>query len=532
MTKCSGVGTIKYDNGDVYEGEFKDSTPHGQGKIIYSDERICEGNWKNGKLRIGTCKWKNGDVYEGELVDGKPNGKGKMIYSNDSDGDVYEGEWRSGEKYGKGTYKWYDGNVYEGDWKSDYFDGEGKYKWPNGDVYEGEWRNGKRHGKGTREWSDGHVYEGEFKSDIHEGLGTYKWPNGDVYKGEWKDGGMHGNGIYNYANGDVYKGVFVADYRHGKGVMIYANKDVYDGEWIESEKHGRGVLKYHNGDVYSGGWSGNKQHGKGIFEYAHGDVLKSIGEWKEGKKDGVFEDVVRTVYENDEVKTSVKRESTSDVETDTEDDPPNKRQKRSESTEDETESEDDETFEVMGSREAWRMLMAHFGFKFHQGKYYCLPGKENKPGDNSSAIEGRHYFSSLMDLRKHLCAFGLPKCKKRLLFMRKTEALARWVRYAHFTGLSASGSTYINPTDFGKLLSFREAWTMLQQLGLRCTGGCYIVDDPDPSKEPKKFETPEEMLVHLARFGIPNIQGFSHNGLDYTDRLRLDFYIAGTEINS
>lgn len=203
----------------------------------------------------------------------------------------------------------------------------------------------------------------------------------------------------------------------------------------------------------------------------------------------------------------------------------------SKNTEDETESEDG-TFEVMGSHEAWRMLMAHFEFKFHQGKYYCLPGKENKPGDNSSAIEGRHYFSSLMDLRKHLCAFGLPKCK---LFMSKSEsdALSRWVRYTNFTGLSASGSTYINPTDFGELLSFREAWAMLLQLGLRYTGGYYIVDDPDPSKEPKKFERPEQMLVHLARFGIPNIQGVSHDaGLDDNDRLRLDLYIAGTEINS
>ena len=198
--------------------------------------------------------------------------------------------------------------------------------------------------------------------------------------------------------------------------------------------------------------------------------------------------------------------------------------------EDETESEDG-TFEVMGSHEAWRMLMAHFEFKFHQGKYYCLPGKENRPGDNSSAIEGRHYFSSLMDLRKHLCAFGLPKCVK-FMSSSETDALSLWVRYAHFTGLSASGSTYVNPTDFGELLSFTEAWAMLRQLGLRHKGGYYVVDDPDPSKKPKKFEKPEQMLVHLARFGIPNIQGVSNASLDDNDRLRLDLYIAGTVINS
>jgi hypothetical protein len=90
-------------------------------------------------------------------------------------------------------------------------------------------------------------------------------------------------------------------------------------------------MNYHNGDVYSGGWRGGKRHGKGTFEYADGDVWKSIGEWKEGKKDGAFEEVIRiskhVVYKNGEVKTSMKRESTSDIETDTEEDPPNKRQK-------------------------------------------------------------------------------------------------------------------------------------------------------------------------------------------------------------
>ena len=83
MKKYSGKGTIKYDNGDVYEGEFRDSKPHGQGKITYRDDgRICKGNWEDGKLQKGTCKWEKGKVYEGELVDGKPHGKGKMTYSN------------------------------------------------------------------------------------------------------------------------------------------------------------------------------------------------------------------------------------------------------------------------------------------------------------------------------------------------------------------------------------------------------------------------------------------------------------------
>jgi hypothetical protein len=70
-------------------------------------------------------------------------------------------------------------------------------------------------------------------------------------------------------------------------------------------------------------------HGRGTFEYAAGDVFKAIGEWKEGKKFGFFEDIVRVskhvYYENDELKANpiVKREAPSDEDTD--DAPPRKR---------------------------------------------------------------------------------------------------------------------------------------------------------------------------------------------------------------
>jgi len=63
-------------------------------------------------------------------------------------------------------------------------------------------------------------------------------------------------------------------------------------------------------------------HGRGTFQYAAGDVLKSIGEWKEGKKFGFFEDIVRVskrvYYDNDDLKanSNVKREASSDEDTD------------------------------------------------------------------------------------------------------------------------------------------------------------------------------------------------------------------------
>jgi len=56
-----------------------------------------------------------------------------------------------------------------------------------------------------------------------------------------------------------------------------------------------------------------------VCQYAAGDVLKSIGEWKEGKKFGFFGDIARKQvdYGNDELKanSNVKREAPSDEDT-------------------------------------------------------------------------------------------------------------------------------------------------------------------------------------------------------------------------
>ncbi len=73
-------------------------------------------------------------------------------------------------------------------------------------------------------------------------------------------------------------------------------------------------MTFSNGDVYEGKFRNDKMHGRGTCTYAEaeGERYKSIGEWKEGKKCGEFEDIVRTkvYYEDGELKadTNVKRE--------------------------------------------------------------------------------------------------------------------------------------------------------------------------------------------------------------------------------
>ena len=71
---CFGIHT--YENGDVYEGEWKDNNRHGFGKYTFIYGDIYEGEWRNNKNDgVGKYTWANGDVYEGEWKDNLRTGQ-------------------------------------------------------------------------------------------------------------------------------------------------------------------------------------------------------------------------------------------------------------------------------------------------------------------------------------------------------------------------------------------------------------------------------------------------------------------------
>ena len=74
----------------------------------------------------GTYEWENGDFYEGMWKNGKPDGNGVFYFEN---GDNYTGRFSEGLKNGHGKYTWKDGNTYDGNWDEDKMDGRGKYYW-------------------------------------------------------------------------------------------------------------------------------------------------------------------------------------------------------------------------------------------------------------------------------------------------------------------------------------------------------------------------------------------------------------------
>ena len=270
-----------YGDGKYYIGEFKNNIPNGKGIKYY----------KNGNI-----------LYEGDWVDGKPEGNGKF---NREDGNYYIGQFKKGLRNGKGTQFYPNGNIkYEGDYVNDEYEGNGKYIWEDCEYFIGQWKNGLRNGKGIIYYPNGKIkYEGDFVNDKREGYGKYIYENGEYYIGQWKNGKIHGKGILYYLNGNIryegdwvnYKGEGYGKYiykdseyyigqfkngkRHGKGIEYYSNGNIkFEGDWINNKIEGYGKYIYKNGDYYIGQLKNNLNHGKGTMYYSNGEI-KQKGYW-------------------------------------------------------------------------------------------------------------------------------------------------------------------------------------------------------------------------------------------------------------
>jgi hypothetical protein len=75
----SSIGILKYDNGDMYEGQLLNGKKSGEGKMTFNNGDIYIGMWKNDMM----C-----------------DHDGKYIFSK---GHEYTGSFKNGEIFGFGT---------------------------------------------------------------------------------------------------------------------------------------------------------------------------------------------------------------------------------------------------------------------------------------------------------------------------------------------------------------------------------------------------------------------------------------------
>jgi hypothetical protein len=224
---------IIFKNGNIYHGNWnKEYKMEGKGKYYLKEENVfAEGNWVDGELKYARVFLPNGDIYEGELRDSMFNGQGKLISYNSKD--IYEGNFVNGEKTGNGKITFSDGTIYEGELENGEFKGNGKMTWKNGYEYDGEFNGRFLNGKGTLTCPNKDVYNGDFENSYFHGKGKYVFfKTGNEYDGDFQYGVRKGKGNYSVPNKYKYKGNWDNDLPCGIGrLMTWDESSVLKCTW-------------------------------------------------------------------------------------------------------------------------------------------------------------------------------------------------------------------------------------------------------------------------------------------------------------
>ena len=311
-----------YENGKVlYVGNmngFKDGGPiyHGKGRLYTSDDEYIVGTFKNGmkdgpsKLyakdgrlkRKGTYKndkfegivtnyWMSGRVKDKlKYMKGQVSGKGKTFYDNEKNSIEYEGNYsKSGRRKGRG--KLYYPN--------------GKVKWDG--IFDGGFKKGKKY----LETGDGYE-EGVYDFGERDGYCKIYYKGKLEEKGLWKRGRREGLHYIYHPNGNLrFKVRYINNYREGKGKEYWDNgKLKYDGVFYTGRYEGVGKKYNENGNLAESGtffmnrlkkgtkyywdeyivgtWNHAGMNGKCTEYWTRNKKIKSVGIWKDDKKNGLF----------------------------------------------------------------------------------------------------------------------------------------------------------------------------------------------------------------------------------------------------
>lgn len=296
---------VTYDNGDVYDGQLNDEgLRHGEGSMRYANGDFYEGHWESG-LRHGSGRLDFADgnsIYQGFFDHGVMQGFGRLVLR--SENRAYEGEFINGAFHGQGQLTNKDG-VYEGQFEYGKRHGTGKLTREGEVIYDGQWAEDEPCGYGRLVMplheayaaeqakyleSMGIVacgqYEGSLLHGKPHGHGICRYVNDEVYDGAWKNGRRNGFGSYTCYTGhmpsSVYKGKWVANERSGHGVLTSTSGYCYDGAWARDKPHGSGKEVYNSGgECYEGEFQSGERHGYGKMTRADGSVLE--GKWIHGK---------------------------------------------------------------------------------------------------------------------------------------------------------------------------------------------------------------------------------------------------------
>merc|ERR1712183_319364 len=160
--KKTGQGKYMFSKGGEYSGGFSSGAQEGDGEfnILHPDDQWehFKGQYLGGYRKTGTYELATGDKYEGDFApsQGAYGGQGKYIWSCEK---IYTGHFKDGRPDGEGVMEYPEGWRYEGHFKNGKFDGQGKFVWGPDNYFEGVFADGEMTGEGVYYVAGGGVYD-------------------------------------------------------------------------------------------------------------------------------------------------------------------------------------------------------------------------------------------------------------------------------------------------------------------------------------------------------------------------------------
>ena len=173
--------------------------PSVSSEAIKSTIRLNEGIFKGSAIsgRVpwgrGSLLYNNGDCYDGNFIAGKPHGVGLLTTR---DGKKIYGSFMKGVPHGYVTMVYpqvpsFNGVMATQESALDKIGGQSQAQ-----IFEGHFFDGQMNGAGRMKFLNLDIYEGQFVNNKIEGRGRLVFSSGDVYDGEFKNGLMHGTGFF------------------------------------------------------------------------------------------------------------------------------------------------------------------------------------------------------------------------------------------------------------------------------------------------------------------------------------------------